>query len=169
LRMKAFALTAITALITALAVPAQAARSFVREIESRAAAGTPPGAVLLDVSALAICLTRARDLEKTGTQLDYDGAEVDRLAATAALMGRGIDLGTALTPETNDDGADSMARLQKRFMDYDALATRFQNASKAHQGNVIEYDARVQAFDVQCGKPFRAEDLAEAKRTLGWK
>lgn len=170
LRMKAFWMAAGTAvMIVALAGPAQAARAFVREIEARAAKPPIPGAPLLDAAALASCLTRARDLERTGTQLDQDGAEIDRLAATAALMGRGIDLGAAVAPDENEDGADSMAKLHKRFMDYDALAARFQNASKAHQVKLAEHDVRVHAFDAECDKPFRPDDLAEAKRKLGWK
>lgn len=169
LRMKAFGVAAGTALLViSLAGPAQAARVFVREIEARAAKPAIPGAPLLDAAVLATCLTRARDLERTGIQLDKDGAEIDRLAATAALMGRGIDLGAAIAPD-DGDGPDSMAKLHKRFMDYDALAARFQNASKAHQVKLAEYDVRVQAFDAECDKPFRPDDLAEAKRTLGWK
>jgi hypothetical protein len=171
LRMKACLMVAsATALIVGLASPAEAARAFVREIEARAIKPPVPGAPLLDASALAACLTRALDLEKAGAQLDQDGAEIDRLAATAALMGRGIDLGAALAPDANDgDGADSMAKLHKRFMDYDAMAARFQNAAKAHQAKVAAYDVRVQAFDAECDKAFRPDDLIEAKRTLGWK
>jgi len=167
--MKAFLLSAGTALLVlSLAVPAQAARAFVREIEARAAKPQIPGTPLLDAAALTTCLTRARDLEQTGIQLDKDGAEIDRLAATAALMGRGLDLGAAMAPD-DEDGPDSMAKLHKRFMDYDALAARFQNASKAHQVKLAEYDVRVQAFDADCDKPFRHDDLAEAKRILGWR
>jgi hypothetical protein len=170
LRMKSPLLAAGTAvLIVAMAGPAQAARTFVREIEARAAVPAPPGATFLNATALSACLTRAQGLEKAGTQLDHDGAEIDRLAATAALMGRGIDLNSALAPDDNENGADSMAKLHKRFMDYDAMAVRFQNASKAHQVKLAEYDARVHAFDAECDKPFRAEDLTEAKRALGWK
>jgi hypothetical protein len=170
LRMKSVWIAAGTAaMIVALADPAQAARTFVREIEARAATPAPPGATFLDPGALAACLTRARHLERAGIQLDHDGAEIDRLAATAALMGRGIDLNAALAPDENEDGTDSMAKLHKRFMDYDALAVRFQNASKTHQVKLAEYDARVHAFDAECDKPFRPDDLTAAKRTLGWK
>lgn len=169
LRMKVSLVAAGTALlVAALADPAQAARAFVREIEARVTKPPIPGAALLDAAGLAACLTRARDLERTGSQLDQDGAEIDRLAATAALMGRGIDLGAAIAPD-DDDGPDSMVKLHKRFMDYNALAARFQNASKAHQVKLAEYDTRVQAFDTECDKAFRPDDLIEAKRKLGWK
>lgn len=160
-----FAVVGAIALVAGLGGPAQAARTFVKEIEARAAKPPVPGATLLDAGALAVCLTRALDLEKAGIQLDHDGAEIDRLAATAALMGRGIDLGATIAPD-DEEGPDSMNKLHKRFMDYDAMAAQFQNKARDHQAKRVAYDNRVQDFDADCDKAFRPDDLIEAKRKL---
>ena len=141
-----------------------AARTLVADFLKRkpADAGEPAMSRL----ALEACLLRAQQLDRTGIALDYQVAEIDRLAAEGMFLERQIE------SEMGALGGYDEAALkdyQARVVRHEAIAKKFQSEFPVYKQRQKDYDAAVAEFTRDCAAAFGAADLAAVKAKLGIK
>ena len=116
--------------------------------------------------ALEACLLKARELDTTGTAIDYEIAAIDRETAEAMFLENQINgempmLGGYDEPGLND--------FQKRVIRHEELAKKFKAEFPLYQQKQKAYDAAVAEFDRDCARGFTAGDLSAVKAKLGIK
>jgi len=141
-----------------------AARTLLADLLAR----KPAGAATPAMSRLALeaCLRQAQQLDRTGIALDYQVAEIDRLAA------EGVFLERQLEAEMSALGGYDEAELkdyQARVVRHEAIAEKFQSEFPVYKQRQKDYDAAVAEFMRDCATPFDAADLAAVKARLGIK
>jgi hypothetical protein len=120
------------------------------------------------MSALALeaCLRKARELDKTGTAIDYDIAAIDRQTAEAMFLENQIN---AEFPVLNGYDEAGLAAFQQRVIHHEELAKKFKSEFPVYQQRKKDYDAAVAEFDRDCARGFTASDLGAVKAKLGIK
>lgn len=143
---------------------AHAARPLLAELLARApvAAGQPAMSAL----ALEACLRKARELDKTGTAIDYDIAAIDRETAEAMFLENQIN---AEFPVLNGYDEAGLAAFQQRVIHHEELAKKFKSEFPVYQQRKKDYDAAVAEFDRDCARGLTASDLGAVKAKLGIK
>jgi hypothetical protein len=143
---------------------AHAARPLLAELLARAPveAGRPAMSAL----ALEACLRKARELDKTGTAIDYDIAAIDRESAEAMFLENQIN---AEIPALSGYDEPGLNAFQKRVIRHEELAKKFKSEFPVYQQRKKDYDAAVAEFDRDCARGFTASDLGAVKGKLGIK
>jgi hypothetical protein len=141
-----------------------AARALRAELLARqpAAAGQPAMSSL----ALEACLRRAAELDRTGTAIDYEVAEIDRLAAEGMFLQRQLD---SEIPMVGGYDEAALKDFQRRVIHHDSIAKQFQREFPLYKQRQKDYDAAVVEFDRDCSIGFSAADLITVKAKLGIK
>jgi len=116
--------------------------------------------------ALEACLLEARELDRTGTAIDYEIAAIDRLAAEGMFLQRQLD---AEMPALGGYDEKGLNDFQARVIRHEQLAKKFQAEFPLYQQRQKDYDAAIAAFDSNCASGFSAGDLGAAKAKLGIK
>ena len=157
---------AVGLLIVLALVPgsAFAARTLLADLLARKPAGA--GEPAMSRLALEACLLRAQELDRTGIVLDYQVAEIDRLAAEGVFLERQIE------SEMGALGGYDEAALQDyqaRVVHHEAIAKKFQSELPVYKQRQNAYDAAVADFTRDCAAAFGTADLAAVKAKLGIK
>jgi hypothetical protein len=120
------------------------------------------------MSALALeaCLRKARELDKTGTAIDYDIAAIDRETAEAMFLENQIN---AEFPVLNGYDEAGLAAFQQRVIRHEELAKKFKSEFPVYQQRKKDYDAAVAEFYRDCARGLTASDLGAVKAKLGIK
>jgi hypothetical protein len=163
-RSRLMAIAALPTLLVFGASEARAARPLLAELLARAPvrAGKPAMSAL----ALEACLRRARELDTTGTAIDYEIAAIDRETAEAMFLQNQINAELPILGGYDEPGLNEF---QHRLMRHEDLAKKFQAEFPLYQQKQKAYDAAVAEFDRDCGQGFTAGDLGAAKSKLGIK
>jgi hypothetical protein len=143
---------------------ARAARPLLAELLARAplASGQPAMSAL----ALEACLRKARELDKTGTAIDYEIAEIDRETAEAMFLENRIN---AEIPSLGGYDEPGLNAFQQRVIRHGELAKKFKAEFPVYQQRKRDYDAAVAEFDRNCAQGFTAGELGAVKAKLGIK
>jgi hypothetical protein len=162
-RSSLMAFAALTALLLG-ASEAFAARPLLAELLARApvAAGPPAMSAL----ALEACLRQARELDRTGTEIDTKIAAIDRAAAEGMFLQNQINAELPMLGGYDEPG---LKDFQGRLIRHEELAKKFQADFPLYQQKQKAYDAAVADFGRDCSQGFAASDLAAAKAKLGIK
>ena len=158
------AIAALPALLCFAASDAQAARPLLAELLARAPvkAGEPAMSPL----ALEACLRKARELDATGTAIDYEIAAIDRETAEAMFLENQINAEIPMLGGYDEPGLNAF---QKRVIRHEELAKKFKAEFPLYQQKQKAYDAAVAEFDRDCAQGFTAGDLGAVKAKLGIK
>jgi hypothetical protein len=158
------AIAALPALLVFGTSDADAARPLLTELLARAPvkAGQPAMSPL----ALEACLLKARELDMTGTAIDYEIAAIDRETAEAMFLENQIN---AEFPMLGGYDEPALNAFQKRVIRHEELAKNFKAEFPLYQQKQKAYDAAVAEFDRDCARGFHAEDLGAVKAKLGIK
>jgi hypothetical protein len=143
---------------------ALAARPLLAEMLARAPVAT--GQPAMSALALEACLRKARELDVTGTAIDYEIAAIDRETAEAMFLENQIN---AEIPTLGGYDEAGLNAFQKRVIRHEELAKKFKAEFPLYQQKQKAYDAAVAAFDRDCARGFTASDLSAAKAKLGIK
>jgi hypothetical protein len=137
---------------------AQAARPLLAELLARTPvkAGEPAMSPL----ALEACLRKARELDKTGTAIDYQIAAIDHETAEAMFLENQINAEIPVLGGYDEPGLNAF---QKRVTRHEELAKKFKAEFPLYQQKQKAYDAAVTEFDRDCAQGFTAGDLGPAK------
>ena len=143
---------------------ANAARPLLAELLARAPldAGKPAMSPL----ALEACLRQARELDTTGTAIDYEIAAIDREAAEGMFLQNQINAEMPMLGGYDEAG---LKDFQRRMIRHEQLAKKFQAEFPRYQQRQKAYDTAVAEFDRDCGQSFTAGDLSTVKAKLGIK
>ena len=142
----------------------QAARPLLAELLARAPAAS--GQPAMNPRALEACLLKARELDRTGTAIDYKIAAIDREAAEAMFLQNQINAELPMLGGYDEAG---LKDFQRRMIRHEELAKKFQAEFPLYREKQKAYDAAVADFDRDCGQGFSAGDLNAAKAKLGIK
>jgi len=158
---------AFLSLLVALALSASeanAARPLLVQLLARApvAAGKPAMSAL----ALEACLRRARELDATGTAIDYEIAAIDRETAEAMFLQNQINAEMPMLGGYDEPGLNAF---QKRVIRHEELTKKFKTEFPLYQEKQKAYDAAVAEFDRDCAQGYTAGDLGTVKAKLGIK
>jgi hypothetical protein len=151
-------------LLAFAASDAQAARPLLAELLARTPvkAGEPAMSQL----ALETCLRKARELDATGTAIDYEIAALDRETAEAMFLENRIN---AEIPALGGYDEPGLNAFQRRVIRHNELAEKFKAEFPLYQQRQKAYDAAVAEFDRDCAQGFHAGDLGGVKAKLGIK
>jgi hypothetical protein len=163
-RSRLLAIAALPALIVFGAGEADAARQLLAELLARAPVKT--GKPAMSPLALEACLRKARELDTTGTAIDYEIAAIDRETAEAMFLENRIN---AEIPALGGYDEPGLNAFQKRVIRHDELAKKFKAEFPLYQQKQKAYDAAVAEFDRDCAQGFHADDLGGVKAKLGIK
>ena len=158
---------AFLSLIVALALSASeanAARPLLAELLARAPVET--GKPAMSALALEACLRQARELDATGTAIDYEIAAIDRETAEAMFLQNQINAEMPMLGGYDEPGLNAF---QKRVIRHEELAKKFKAEFPLYQEKQKAYDAAVAEFDRDCAQGYTAGDLGAAKAKLGIK
>jgi hypothetical protein len=163
-RSRLLAIAALPALLVFGAVEADAARQLLAEL----LAHTPvkSGEAAMSPLALEACLRKARELDATGTAIDYEIAAIDRETAEAMFLENRIN---AEIPALGGYDEPGLTAFQKRVIRHEELAKKFKAEFPLYQQRQKAYDAAVAEFDRDCAQGFHADDLGRVKAKLGIK
>ncbi len=163
-RSRLIAIAALPALLLFGAGKANAARPLLAELLARApvAAGKPAMSAL----ALEACLRQARELDATGTAIDYEIANIDRETAEAMFLQNQINAEMPMLGGYDEPGLNAF---QKRVIRHEELAKKFKAEFPLYQEKQKAYDAAVAEFDRDCAQGYTAGDLGAARAKLGIK
>lgn len=158
------AIAALPALLVFGTSDADAARPLLAELLARAPvkAGQPAMSPL----ALEACLLKARELDRTGTAIDYEIAEIDRKTAEAMFLQNQINAEIPMLGGYDEPGLNAF---QKRVIRHEELTKQFKAEFPLYQQRQKAYDAAVAEFDRDCAQGFHAGDLGAVKAKLGIK
>ncbi len=158
------AIAALPALLVFGTSDAYAARPLLAELLARAPvkAGQPAMSPL----ALEACLLKARELDTTGTAIDYEIAAIDRETAEAMFLENQINAEIPMLGGYDEAGLNGF---QKRVIRHEELAKKFKAEFPLYQQKQKAYDAAVVEFDHDCAQGFHAGDLGAVKAKLGIK
>lgn len=158
------AIAALPALLVFGTSDADAARPLLAELLARAPvkAGQPAMSPL----ALEACLLKARELDRTGTAIDYEIAEIDRETAEAMFLQNQINAEIPMLGGYDEPGLNAF---QKRVIRHEELTKQFKAEFPLYQQKQKAYDAAVAEFDRDCAQGFHAGDLGAVKAKLGIK
>ena len=158
------AIAALPALLVFGTSAADAARPLLAELLARAPvkAGEPAMSPL----ALETCLRKARELDATGTAIDYQIAAIDRETAEATFLENQINAEIPVLGGYDEPGLNAF---QKRVIRHDELAKKFKAEFPLYRQKQKAYDAAVAEFDRDCARGFTASDLGAVKAKLGIK
>lgn len=158
------AIAALPALLVFGTSDADAARPLLAELLARAPvkAGQPAMSPL----ALEACLLKARELDRTGTAIDYEIAELDRETAEAMFLQNQINAEIPMLGGYDEPGLNAF---QKRVIRHEELTKQFKAEFPLYQQKQKAYDAAVAEFDRDCAQGFHAGDLGAVKAKLGIK
>ena len=158
------AIAALPALLVFGTSDADAARPLLAELLARAPvkAGQPAMSPL----ALEACLRKARELDTTGTAIDYEIAAIDRETAEAMFLENRINAEIPMLGGYDEPGLNAF---QKRVIHHEELAMKFKAEFPLYQHKQKAYDAAVVEFDHDCAQGFHAGDLGAVKAKLGIK
>lgn len=143
---------------------ADAARPLLAELLARAPvdAGKPAMSTL----ALEACMLEARELDRTGTAIDYEIAVIDREAAEGMFLQNQINAEMPMVGGCDEAG---LKDFQRRVIRHEELAKKFKIEFPRYQQRQKAYDSAVAEFDRECGQGFTAGDLSTVKAKLGIK
>ncbi len=163
-RSRLMAIAALPALLAFGTSRAHAARPLLAELLARAPvkAGEPAMSLL----ALEACLLKARELDRTGTAIDYEIAAIDRETAEAMFLQNQINAEIPMLGGYDEPGLNAF---QKRVIRHEELAKKFKAEFPLYQQKQKAYDAAVAEFDRDCAQGFHAGDLGAVKAKLGIK
>jgi hypothetical protein len=163
-RSRLLAIAALPGLLVFGAVEADAARQLLAEL----LAHTPVkiGEPAMSPLALEACLRKARELDATGTVIDYEIAAIDRETAEAMFLENRIN---AEIPALGGYDELGLTAFQKRVIRHEELAKKFKAEFPLYQQRQKAYDAAVAEFDRDCAQGFHADDLGRVKAKLGIK
>jgi len=158
---------AFLSLLVALALSASeanAARPLLVQLLARApvAGGKPAMSAL----ALEACLRRARELDATGTAIDYEIAAIDRETAEAMFLQNQINAEMPMLGGYDEPGLNAF---QKRVIRHEELTKKFKAEFPLYQEKQKAYDTAVAEFDRDCAQGYTAGDLGTVKAKLGIK
>ena len=156
------ALLIFTAALLLGASQADAARPLLAELLARAPAKQP----IMSALALEACLRTARELDATGTAIDYQIAAIERETAEAMFLENQIN---AEVPVLGGYDEPRLNAFQKRVIRHAELAKKFKAEFPVYRQKKKAYDAAVAEFDRDCARGFTASDLGAAKAKLGIK
>ena len=158
------AIAALPALLVFGTSEADAARPLLAELLARAPvkAGEPAMSPL----ALEACMRKARELNSTGTDIDYEIAAIDRETAEAMFLQNQINAEIPMLGGYDEPGLNAF---QKRVIRHEELAKKFKAEFPLYQQKQKAYDAAVAEFDRDCAQGFAACDLGAVKAKLGIK
>ena len=156
------AIAALPALFAFGMSEAYAARPLLAELLAR----TPVKAGKSAMSPLALeaCLLKARELDATGTAIDYEIAAIDRETAEAMFLQNQINTEIPMLGGYDEPGLNAF---QKRVIRHEELAKKFKAEFPVYQQRKRDYDAAIAEFDRDCAQGFTASDLGAAKAKLG--
>ncbi len=161
---KFLAIAALPAALLLGAGNAQAARPLLAELLARAPVA--PGQPAMSPLALEACLLKARELDTTGTAIDYEIAAIDRETAEAMFLENQINGEIPMLGGYDEPGLNAF---QKRVIRHEELAKKFKAEFPLYQQKQKAYDAAVAEFDRDCARGFTAGDLGAVKAKLGIK
>ena len=158
------ATAALPALLVFGTSEADAARPLLAELLARAPvkAGEPAMSLL----ALEACLVKARELDKTGTAIDYRIAAIDRETAEAMFLENQINAEIPMLGGYDEPGLNAF---QKRVTRHEELAKKFKAEFPLYRQKQKAYDAADAEIDRDCAQGFHAGDLGAVKAKLGIK
>lgn len=162
--LRLVAIAVLPALLVFGTSDADAARPLLTELLARAPvkAGQPAMSPL----ALEACLLKARELDMTGTAIDYEIAAIDRETAEAMFLENQINAEFPMLGGYDEPGLNAF---QKRVIRHEELAKKFKAEFPLYQQKQKAYDAAVAEFDRDCARGFHADDLGAVKAKLGIK
>jgi hypothetical protein len=163
-RSRLLAIAALPALLVFGAGEADAARQLLAELLARAPVKT--GTPVMSALSLEACLRKARELDATGTAIDYEIAAIDRETAEAMFLENRINAEIPALGAYDEPGLNAF---QKRVIRHDELAKKFKAEFPLYQQRQKAYDAAVAEFDRDCAQGFHADDLGGVKAKLGIK
>jgi len=163
-RSNLLALAALPAALLFGAGETQAARPLLAELLARAPVEADKPA--MSPLALEACLRQARELDHTGTAIDYEIAAIDRLAAEGMFLQNQINAELPMLGGYDEPGLNDF---QHRMIRHEELAKKFQAEFLLYRQKQKAYDAAAAEFDRDCGQDFTAGDLSAAKAKLGIK
>jgi hypothetical protein len=145
---------------------AHAARALLAELLARPAAvqGRPAKDPTMSALALEACLRKARELDTTGTAIDYEIAAIDREVAEGIFLQNQINAEFQMLGGYDEKG---LADFQHRMIRHEELAKKFKTEFPVYQQNQKAYDAAVAEYGRDCSASFSAGDLGAAKTKLG--
>jgi len=154
----------ISLLVSAFGTNANAARTLLVELMSRSPAEA--GTAAISTLRLEACLRRARELDNTGTAIDYEIAEIDREAAEGVFLQNQLN---AELPVLGDYDEKALEDFQRRVVRHEELAKKFKREFPAYQKKQKTYEAAVAEFEQNCAGRFNSSDLEAIKRKLDLK
>ncbi len=162
--LRLVAIAVLPALLVFGTSDADAARPLLTELLARAPvkAGQPAMSPL----ALEACLLKARELDMTGTAIDYEIAAIDRETAEAMFLENQINAEFPMLGGYDEPGLNAF---QKLVIRHEELAKKFKAEFPLYQQKQKAYDAAVAEFDHDCARGFHADDLGAVKAKLGIK
>jgi hypothetical protein len=158
------AIAALPALLVFGTSETHAARPLLAELLARAP--VKAGERSMSPLALETCLRQARELDGTGTAIDYEIAAIDRETAEAMFLENQINAEIPMLGGYDEPGLNAF---QKRVTRHEELAKKFKAEFPLYQQKQKAYDAAVTEFDRDCAQGFTAGDLGPAKAKLGIK
>jgi len=109
---------------------------------------------------------KARELDATGTAIDYEIAALDRETAEAMFLENRIN---AEIPALGGYDEPGLNAFQRRVIRHNELAKKFKAEFPLYQQRQKAYDAAVAEFDRDCAQGFHAGNLGGVKAKLGIK
>jgi hypothetical protein len=140
----------------------RAARTLLADLLARAP--TSSGSPMMSALALEACLRQARELDATGTAIDYQIAVIDREVAEGIFLQNQINAEFPMLGGYDEKG---LADFQHRMIRHEELAKKFKTEFPVYQQNQKAYDAAVAEYERDCSASFTAGDLGAAKTKLG--
>jgi hypothetical protein len=158
------AIAALPALLVFGTSETHAARPLLAELLAR----TPVKAGQPAMSPLVIeaCLRKARELDATGTAIDYEIAAIDRETAEAMFLENRINAEIPILGGYDEPGLNAF---QKRVIRHEELAKKFKVEFPLYRQKQKAYDAAVAEFERDCAQGFTTGELSAVKAKLGIK
>jgi hypothetical protein len=143
---------------------ANAARTLLADLMAHASAEA--GGETMSALVLEACLRRARELDNTGTTIDYEIAAIDREAAEGVFLQNQLN---AELPSLGDYDEPALEDFQRRVVRHQQLAKKFQMEFPIYEDKQRVYEAAVTEFEHSCAGNFSHKDLEAVKSKLDLK
>ena len=110
------------------------------------------------------CMKQARDLDRTGNELDMQMEAIQTASGQAMFLQY---LNRAQLPRLDDADEDTRGEFAQRTVQHDALRRKLDADIPAYERRAASYEADVKTLDRECTGTFTARDRDAAKAKLG--